>query len=584
VTLLPALVVAVAVTWALGGNLRLLGSLRLVSTWLVYAALGAQIVIFSPLTAGHDDVVRAGHLASYVALLAFAAANRRTAGMPLLGLGTLLNAVAIFLNGGLMPVDPDAIVASGWTLADFAGGSHHNAALMNGDTVVPFLGDVFATPRFPGAAAVSIGDLLLLAGACVLVYRACTPSGTGCHAAVRAPLRHARFVRLLGVQSLSTFASWIVAAVLVGWAYTDGGGLWASSTLLLVRGLAGASASWIGGRLADRVGRTRILARADAAQTLILPAIVAAASADAPLVVYTLFALGTIAGASSEAALRAAVPGTVGGDARLLPVANALLGTARAAAMAAGALAGGALSTLVGVEAILLTAAALFAATALGYATLQLPLVALAPPPAAGQLVPRLRSLRPVLPQVAMFAAATLATGLLNATLPGILERQGVEMTYGVGLGTIAAGLVVGQFVSGLLSHEQMRARTIAVALVCMGGAACLVGSTPIVTTTLLALFLVGLFDGVTETVFDTLVQRDVPESSHGAVFGAAQAIFTATMLGGFAAAPLVAAHAPVEAVALTAGAVLAATGLAGLMLTALPAVRRRPSPQPHVA
>jgi MFS family permease len=169
-----------------------------------------------------------------------------------------------------------------------------------------------------------------------------------------------------------------------------------------------------------------------------------------------------------------------------------------------------------------------------------------------------------------MFAAATLATGLLNATLPHLLGRAGVGTVYGVGIGTIGAGLVVGQFVSGLLAHEQVRARTIAVALICMGGAAASVAGSPLLATTLLALFLVGLFDGVTETVFDTLVQREVPAHAHGAVFGAAQAVFTASMLGGFAAAPLLSGQTAVEAAALAAGGLLVAAGVGGIVLSAV--------------
>jgi hypothetical protein len=312
-----------------------------------------------------------------------------------------------------------------------------------------------------------------------------------------------------------------------------------------------------------------------------LVAIVVAAATDHALLVYALFAVASLAGASSEAALRAIVVGAVGGDRRLLQPANGLLGTARGAVMAIGAVSGGYLATRLGVGPVLSGAALAFGMTAIGYGLLRVDAAAVpGTAPRGRPVVHRLRELRPVLPLVLMFAAATLATGLLNATLPHLLGRTGVGTVYGVGLGTIGAGLVVGQFMSGLLAHEQMRCRTIAVALICMGGAAATVGASPLLATTLLALFLVGLFDGVTETVFDTLVQRDVPAHAHGAVFGAAQAIFTASMLGGFAAAPLVSSQAATHVAALAAGALLAAAGVAGLAVAAVVAARAsRPAP-----
>ena len=573
-TLLPALVIAVVATWALGGQLRRVALLRFRATWLVYGALGLQVVLFSPLGQGHPDGVRHGQLLSYAVLLAFAVRNRHLSGMTLLGLGTLSNAVVIALNGGLMPVDAAALAASGWSLDSFADGAHHNAHLMTEATRLAFLGDIFAVPRFPGAAAISIGDLLLVAGACLLVYRACTPSPTGSGVGMREPFAKPRFVHLLAVQTLSGFASWTVAAVLVGWAYADGGGLWGSSGVLVVRGLAGVCATWTGGRLADRFGRGRVLAVADATQAVSLVGIVAAAHADAPLLVYALFTVTSLAGASSEAALRAIVLGAVDGDGRLLQAANGLLGTARGAVMAVGAVSGGFLAARLGVEPVLAATAVAFAVTAVGYGLLRVEAPAAPDPGRSRSAGRRLRALRPVLPLVVMFAAATLATGLLNATLPHLLGRAGVGTVYGVGLGTIGAGLVVGQFVSGLLAQEQIRSRTIAVALICMGGAAAAVGSSSLLATTLLALFLVGLFDGVTETVFDTLVQRDVPSHAHGAVFGSAQAIFTASMLGGFVAAPLLSAGAAVHLAAMTAGGLLAAAGLGGLALAAVLAAR----------
>jgi MFS family permease len=152
--------------------------------------------------------------------------------------------------------------------------------------------------------------------------------------------------------------------------------------------------------------------------------------------------------------------------------------------------------------------------------------------------------------------------------LPHLLRSGSSAQTlYGVGLGVIGCGLLVGQFLGGLLPPDQVRRRTICVALVCMALAAAVVGATPLLTTTLLALFVTGMFDGVTETVFDTLVQREVPERIHGSVFGVAQASATTTMLMAFALAPLAAQYLEPGRLALVAAGFLAAAGLIGVDL-----------------
>ena len=46
------------------------------------------------------------HLASYFLLGAFAFANRRIVGVPIIALGGLLNFIAIAANGGVMPTHP----------------------------------------------------------------------------------------------------------------------------------------------------------------------------------------------------------------------------------------------------------------------------------------------------------------------------------------------------------------------------------------------------------------------------------------------------------------------------------------------
>jgi MFS family permease len=577
-TLLPPILLAIAATWALGGDLRRLSLLEVRLTRLVYASLAIQVVAFSSLADGQPAGVRVAQVASYLLLLAFVLANRRVRGFGVLALGLASNALAIVANGGLMPVDRRALVASGWSLDRYADGVYHNTVLAGRGTHLAFLGDVFALPRLPLAAAMSIGDVILIVGIFIVVYRICSTGVAPVASAVRAPLAVPAFRRFLAIQTLSSLLGWAVAATLVGWAFVHGDGLWGSSAVLVVRGLCGTAATWFGGRLADRLGRTRLLAYADAAQAVLNAGIVVAMATGTPTAVYALYALASLAAASGDASLRAAVVRAVEGDADLLPSANGTLGMARGAAMAVGALGAGLLPKILGAPTVMAGTAAGFTATAVAYGLLRLRPCAADEPAGHAERVRIGAHLVRILPLVAMFATATLGTGLLNAVLPHLLRSGSSAQTlYGVGLGVIGSGLLVGQLLGGLLPAEQVRRRTICVALVCMALAAAVVGATPLLTTTLLALFVTGMFDGVTETVFDTLVQREVPERIHGSVFGAAQASATTTMLMAFALAPIAAQYLEPGRLALVAAAFLAAAGLIGVDLPRPRRVSRGP-------
>jgi hypothetical protein len=107
-------------------------------------------------------------MAAYAALLAVVVANRRLPGMPALGLGLLLNATVIALNGGLMPEAPETlhVVHPGEQVAV---GQHlprtKDVVLPHEQARLWWLGDVIATPRgFPAPAVCSAGDLVVAAG------------------------------------------------------------------------------------------------------------------------------------------------------------------------------------------------------------------------------------------------------------------------------------------------------------------------------------------------------------------------------------------------------------------------------------
>jgi Family of unknown function (DUF5317) len=179
VTLGILLAVGILVAAVARADLRRLGDVRLKATWLVALALLLQLLVFAiPWTtrffAGSAVIV---HVASYGLLVVFAVANLREPGFALAALGLASNAVVIFLNHGRMPVALSVWRTTGKAAGDITQTGHYNNnVLTTAHTHLAFLGDVLPLPAaVPFANAFSIGDLLLLIGATVFVYRRCAP-------------------------------------------------------------------------------------------------------------------------------------------------------------------------------------------------------------------------------------------------------------------------------------------------------------------------------------------------------------------------------------------------------------------------
>jgi Family of unknown function (DUF5317) len=150
-----------------GGRLSSLGDIRLRKAWLAGAAIFVQVVIITLLPGSFGALAEPLHMASYVLLGAFAWANRHVAGVPIVALGGLSNFIAIAVNGGVMPADPDALAAAG--LDPKAGEFVNSVAVAH--PKLAFLGDVVATPAsWPVHNVYSAGDLIIVLGVLVLLH------------------------------------------------------------------------------------------------------------------------------------------------------------------------------------------------------------------------------------------------------------------------------------------------------------------------------------------------------------------------------------------------------------------------------
>ena len=149
-----------------GGRMGALALLQPRAWWLLAAGLGLQVLIISVVPDGPQGMHTTVHIVSYVLVACFVAANWSVPYLWLIAFGGALNAVAIGLNGGVMPADPAALERSGLTIGD---GFANSAALAH--PRLSALGDIIAVPAGPLANVLSIGDLILFAGLLLLLHR-----------------------------------------------------------------------------------------------------------------------------------------------------------------------------------------------------------------------------------------------------------------------------------------------------------------------------------------------------------------------------------------------------------------------------
>jgi hypothetical protein len=170
-----ALLLCIVSVPLVGGRLSALGDLEFRHAWVAVAALAIQVLIISVIPGGGGGLSEEIHLVSYAILGAFLVLNRHIPGLLVIAAGGVLNFLAIVTNGGVMPADPDAVAAAG---IPREAGEFANSAPTD-DATLGFLGDVFHTPAWlPIHNVFSVGDLVIVLGAFLLLHRACgTPLG-----------------------------------------------------------------------------------------------------------------------------------------------------------------------------------------------------------------------------------------------------------------------------------------------------------------------------------------------------------------------------------------------------------------------
>lgn len=158
-----AIIFAVIIGFVLKGNLKNLGEAEIKGIYLAIIGFGIDALIHVLALRGSLKIGTATYvvdLAMYVILFVFTYLNRKNVFMLLIGFGFLLNAFAIFSNGGAMPVSHSAMVQVKM-VGD--GSTEGLYKLVNSHTNLWFLCDIIPVKLFINVV-VSIGDLFSAAG------------------------------------------------------------------------------------------------------------------------------------------------------------------------------------------------------------------------------------------------------------------------------------------------------------------------------------------------------------------------------------------------------------------------------------
>jgi MFS family permease len=387
---------------------------------------------------------------------------------------------------------------------------------------------------------------------------------------LRRPLRKPSFRRLVIGKSVSFLGDWLMVAVLVGWVYESTASVAQVALLMAVRLVPPIVGGGVAASVVDRLPRRKVLIWSEIASAATIAGALVAVMAGSRPAVFAFVGLCGLVAMISTVAGSALIPMVVESDE--LPAANSIHSVGQEAAMALGALAGGLTLALGG-------AVAGLAANLLSYGVAVALYIGIRVQDevqsesrkARGGLVDGLRYVlaqRALAVVVGGFALATLAAGLVNATLPKFTSSLGLGAGgYGWAMAALACGMIAGEALTGAMA-ETIDPRWLGVGLAAMGGLffAFAWSSVAVIALPLLVLF--GVANGFTEVVMMTAIHQHADARYQGRVFGVGSTIWRTTMLGAVALAPAVDAVASpsqaitVAALVLFAGAILVLVAL----------------------
>jgi CRP-like cAMP-binding protein/predicted MFS family arabinose efflux permease len=384
----------------------------------------------------------------------------------------------------------------------------------------------------------------------------------------RAALAHRDFRLLLASLTTSGIGDWFYNVALIVYVLdaTDSSPGWVAAASI------GRLAPYIllgslGGVIADRYDRRKVMVASDIAQAMLMLALAAVVATGAPVLLAIAIAfLSTAAGTPFFPAVAAVTPSVV--DEKNLAPANALITTVDSLSLAVGPALGGLLLTVAASPAVsFIVNAATFAGSALLLARVSIPVrvekdgeregVPLHRQLAEG--VSAITSSTSIMLLIALILAATFIYGLEGVLYP--LVSKDLLGTGAEGVGFMFAALGVGGMLAAGLANRAVDYPRPALILT----AGSLVSAAPFVvlpftTSPIVAYMLVAVEGGsfiFIDVFATTLMQRAVPASVMARVFGILDSIAVVATVLGAALAPLLIDSFGLKVALLVAGAIL---------------------------
>lgn len=167
-----AFIIAILIGYALKGRLKNIDASKVKFLSLVFIAFFSEFVVLTLIKKGYLHIGKLTYFSDvimYSLLLIFTYANRKNKWILLLGLGAILNAVVIFANGGVMPVNGDIVKSFGFN-GDVASQGLYVFADKN--TLLYFLADIVPI-RYPNGfinpGIASAGDIIEMIGMSIFI-------------------------------------------------------------------------------------------------------------------------------------------------------------------------------------------------------------------------------------------------------------------------------------------------------------------------------------------------------------------------------------------------------------------------------
>jgi hypothetical protein len=161
---IEGLIFAVIIGYILKGKIKNLENVEVKGIYLVFISFFIEFIIIMGIRKSFFSIGVFTYILDfimYTILAMFIYFNRKDKYLVLMGIGFLLNAIPIFLNGGAMPVSAKALETVGEITLDISKQGLYT--LINENTRVWFLGDVIPL-TFLRNFAISIGDIIAAVG------------------------------------------------------------------------------------------------------------------------------------------------------------------------------------------------------------------------------------------------------------------------------------------------------------------------------------------------------------------------------------------------------------------------------------